>query len=59
MSESAAKQCAFICINELMKQLEDLHKPEYTSFRISEDEILDGYELIDYWQRVKIELEEL
>lgn len=63
-----AKICALICVEEMIKLLETLNKPEYTSFlakdiyTIAETEYdthIHGYELIEYWNQVKQEIEKL
>lgn len=55
------KKCATIVAIEMIKQLEELCKPEYTSFWHGKlaGETVDGYELKDYWETVKLEIEKL
>lgn len=65
-SRNHAKRCAIIYCDGIIKELEKLRKPEYTTFILRyntykpgtieverEGESCDGYELIDYWQSVK------
>lgn len=54
-----AKQCALIAVEQIINELEQLRKPEYTTFVLSYEtqETNDGYEKIDYWQSVKKEIE--
>lgn len=59
-----ATRCALVCVEEIIAELEQLRKPEYTTFvtryASSEDDkgdVMDGYEKIDYWTEVKTELE--
>jgi hypothetical protein len=56
-----AKKIALIAVDEIINQLENLHKPEYTTFinYVGENEIIDGYELIEYYKEVKQEIENL
>lgn len=62
---NSAKQCAIICADEIIHELEQLRKPEYTSFVIQntnsseENSVIDGYEKKDFWNEVKSELENL
>lgn len=64
------KQCALIAVDEIIKELEQLAKPEYTIFitryaiyingGLSEEaETMDGYEKVHYWQQVKTEIQNL
>lgn len=53
--EYFAKQCAAICVRELIDTLENLYKPEYTSFfhgEMGSGTTMDGYELKDYYSSV-------
>lgn len=64
-----AKQCALIMVDEILKNFERLHKPEYCAFdAIGErkfifqgeyDEYMTGYDMIEYWQEVKDEIGKL
>lgn len=50
-----AIQCAIIDVTGKIELLEQLHKPEYTTFitqREPEVETMDGYELKDFWNAV-------
>jgi hypothetical protein len=59
-----AKICASKCVDEIIKELEQLNKPEYAIFITKpatwkdggldeESETMDGYEKLEYWQQVK------
>jgi hypothetical protein len=52
---------SIITINEVIKELEQLAKPEYTTFISNhlESETMDGYEKRDFWDQVKTEIENL
>ncbi len=62
-----AKKCAVICVDEILKMFEGLHKPEYCSFDIYEpkkyhmevEAEFNGYTMSEYWEQVKIEINEL
>ncbi len=54
-----AKACALICVKEMINQLGNLHKPEYTSFYFTEGKVMDGYEILEYWQQVKTSIQNL
>lgn len=56
-----SKQCALICVEEIINQLDDIRKPEYTTFMDYSGLPIhtDGYDRIDYWQQVKQCLNEL
>lgn len=61
-----AKSCAIICADEMLIQLRKLRKPEYTDFiewdQLKEKEVadtMDGYELIDWYENVKEEIQNL
>jgi hypothetical protein len=56
-----AKKCTLIAVDEIISQLENLHKPEYTTFinYVGKNEIINGYELIEYYKEVKQEIETL
>lgn len=53
MLDIAAKACAIILCDEMIKELENLHKPEYTTFRMFDEKQMDGWELLEFWQQVK------
>lgn len=62
VQETEAKRCALIAVEEIIKELGQLRKPEYTTFVLKygeEAETMDGYEKIDYYQQVKQEIEKL
>lgn len=56
-------------LDEIIKNFEGLHKPEYCAFdAIGErkftfeseyPECMNGYEMVDYWEEVKTEIEKL
>lgn len=56
-----AKECALIAVQEIIKELEQLSKPEYTIFVTSYEPLqtMQGYEKKDYWDEVKEEIEKL
>lgn len=64
-----AKICVGILIDEILKQFEGLHKPEYVSFdAIGERQFtfqgehethMTGYDMVAYWEEVKTEVEKL
>lgn len=50
-----ATSCAIIAVGEIIDQIKNLCKPEYTSFfhgEMGSGTTLDGYELKDYWNEV-------
>ncbi len=52
------KKIAVICVDEIIKEIQELHKPEYVIFIINDKQApnmdnMNGYEKIDYWQSVK------
>lgn len=59
--EEAAKQCAIICVDEILKMFDGLHKPEYVAFDVYEpkqysmegETDFNGYTMQAYWQEVK------
>jgi len=64
------KQCALIAVDEIIKMLMSLYKPEYTTFNTvnelmykfeesNECEVMDGYEMVMYYDEVKQEIEKL
>lgn len=67
--QPTAKQCALIVVDEILKNFEWLHKPEYCTFdAIGErkftfqgeyNEHTAGYDMIEYWQEVKDEIGKL
>lgn len=55
------KQCAIICVEQIIAELNELRKPEYTTFIIEyadpdvpgdPGKTMDGYEKLDYWKAV-------
>ena len=64
-----AKFCVGILIDEILKQFEGLHKPEYVSFdAIGERQFtfeseyethMTGYDMVAYWEEVKSEIEKM
>ena len=61
MSRWQAKQCALIAVDEILEEIAQLNKPEYTIFITCLDPIAtkNGYEKEDFWQDVKTEIEKL
>lgn len=59
ISWEQAKDCAILCVDEIINQLKEMCKPEYTSFWHGDfaGETTDGYELIRYYEEVKKEIE--
>ena len=61
------KDCAIICVDEILKMFTGLHKPEYVTFDIyepkqyhmEEDTDYNGYAMSEYWEQVKVEINEL
>jgi hypothetical protein len=63
------KEGALICVNEILScGFGDMHKPEYAAFMVAdkfevedqnESDYLSGYEMQEYWNEVKKELEKL
>jgi hypothetical protein len=58
MDKNLAKQCALIAVDEQIKILELIHKPEYVSVWVQE-QYFNIYDLIEYFQEVKSEIEKL
>jgi hypothetical protein len=64
-----AKECSLFLVDEILKQFDGLHKPEYCSFdAIGERKFtfeseypnyMTGYDMIEYWKQVKIEIEKI
>lgn len=64
-----SKLVSIIVVNEILKNFEGLHKPEYCAFdAIGERkftfeseyiEHMTGYDMIAYWEDVKIQIESL
>lgn len=55
-----ASNCVLMLVDEILNELNQLHKPEYTTFitRYAESsgdagESMDGYEKINFWEDVK------
>lgn len=55
------KKIAVICVDEILNEINQLSKPEYTIFVLDYDKIMrmDGYEKKDYWESVKEEINKL
>lgn len=64
------KECALIALDEIKKILMSLYKPEYTSFNTvnelmyqfeegAECDVMDGYDMVMYYDEVKQEIEKL
>lgn len=58
---SVGKKCAIICVEQIISELNELRKPEYTTFIIEyadpdvpndPGKTMDGYEKLDYWEEV-------
>lgn len=64
-----SKKFAIIIVDEILKNFEGLHKPEYCAFdAIGErkfafeseyPEHMTGYDMISYWEEVKVKIQEL
>lgn len=63
-----SKQSALVAVDEIIGELNQLRKPEYTTFILEyadpdvagdPGETMDGYEKIDYWRQVKQHIENL
>ncbi len=59
-SNQYGKECALICVDKIIEELEMLRKPEYTTFiaweqlkEKEEADTWDGYERQEFWQKVK------
>lgn len=54
MIHTRAKFAALLCGEEIVKQLDELCKPEYTSFWHGDKagETVDGYALKEFWEQV-------
>lgn len=67
LASSQAKLAAIITIDEILScGFNQMHKPEYAAFMVAdkftraepiEEEYLSGYEMQDYWEEVKKEIE--
>lgn len=57
----AAKKCALISVEQIIVQLDEIRKPEYTDFWHGENagETVDGYFIKEYWEEVKQEINNL
>lgn len=53
--------CCIISATQMTKQLQEMCKPEYTSFWHGKvaGETIDGYEMQQYWEDVKQAIEKL
>ena len=68
-TKKQAKQCSLIAVDETLKQFDGLHKPEYCAFdcigerkftfKSEYPEHMTGYDMVEYWQQVKQEIEKL
>lgn len=58
VKENHAKQCALICIEEQIKLLQQLRKPEYTTFITDYENgtFCEGYEYVEFWEAVRTEI---
>lgn len=64
-----SKQCAILAVDEVLKQFDGLHKPEYCAFDAIGDRKfhfdgeynthMTGYDMIAYWEEVKSEIKNL
>ena len=64
-----AKEYAQIVVDEILKQFDGLHKPEYCAFdciverkftfKSEYPEHMTGYDMVEYWQEVKKEIQQL
>jgi len=61
------KDCAILFVDEILEIFKGLHKPEYVTFDIyepkqyhmEEDTDYNGYAMSEYWEQVKVEINEL
>lgn len=61
------KDCAIVFVDEILRMFEGLDKPEYVTFDIyepkqyhmEEDTDYNGYAMSEYWEQVKVEINEL
>lgn len=60
LNKTLAKQCASIAVDEIISQLDEMRKPEYTDFWHGDKagETVDGYFIKEYWHEVKKEIED-
>jgi len=70
-SAKAAKQCVIMSVDEIIKNFDGMHKPEYAAFDVLGEQKYtltheqeypthkNGYEMQDYWNEVKTELKKL
>lgn len=69
-NNNEAKICALISVDEIIKILISLYKPEYTSFNTvnelmykfeesDECDVMDGYQMVEYYEQVKQEIEKI
>lgn len=64
-----AKKVAIITVDEILKQFDGLHKPEYCAFDCIGErkftfeseypEHMTGYDMVEYWENVKVQIEAL
>ena len=63
-----AKKAAIIAVEEILQNFDGLNKPEYCAFdadperkftweHAEYDDWMTGYDMIDYWEDVKIKIE--
>lgn len=65
-----AKDCAIECVDQILTNFEGLHKPEYCKFDAilakrqftytgEYEYCMTGYDMVAYWEEVKIEIEKV
>lgn len=59
VSKPMVRAIGIMMIDEILKELDGLHKPEYTTFRTYTGKQMDGYELIDFYKSVKKQITKL
>lgn len=59
LSWKVCKKLALIDIQGKIDMLETLHKPEYSIFNSYSDDPINGYEMIEFLEQVKIEINNL
>ena len=69
MTHNSAVRCAIIAVDEILKNFEGMHKPEYCSFdaigkrkftfESEYPEHMTGYDMVAYWNDVKVQIEAL
>lgn len=53
------KQCALIAVDEIIDQLGEMIKPDNCIFAGENGEFLYGYDVAEFWQSVKEEIQKL